>query len=189
MSFRASRIGVVVLAMGLLCLVQPQTVAAQAYDSGFYAGGAVSWALFDGEQYGVVFSEDAFGYKVFGGVDILPYLGIDVARADFGNIDGEEGAAKLSVDAETWAISAVGLIPLGEKFALFAKLGYHFWQYEARATGAWQWWEKDDGGDMLAGFGVRWYLGRHLMLLGEYEAYRVHDFDFDNVNLGVGWKF
>lgn len=189
MNFRASRIAVMALACGVAVPLLPSGAAAQGYDSGFFAGGAVTWANFDGDRFGVVFGEDAWGYKVFAGMDVLPYLGVEVARADFGDAEGREGTAEICVETDTWAIAVIGQIPVNEKFSVFAKAGYQFWEYEARATGGFQWWEKADGGDPFVGLGMRYYFGRHLFLLGEYEAYRVHSFDYDNLNLGLGWKF
>jgi OOP family OmpA-OmpF porin len=189
MDFRASRLAVVALALAAPFLVVPRTATAQASDPGFWTGAAVVWANFAGEHRGVALDDDTWSFKVNVGVDVLPYLGVELARTDLGEVEGREGTTLLSVDANTWACALVGQLPVSERFAVFGKAGYHIWQYEARLGDGARRLEKDDGGDPFVGLGVRWYLTEHLFLLGEYEAYRVHRFDYDNLNLGLGWKF
>ncbi len=189
MNLRASRLAVVALTLAAPFLVAPPDAAAQASDPGFFAAGAVVWANGAGERRGVALDEDSWSFKLAVGVDILPYLGVELARTDLGEVEGREGSTALSVDANTWAFAVVGQVPVSERFAVFGKAGYHIWQYEARWRNGARWLEKDDGGDPFVGLGVRWYMNRHLFLLGEYEAYRVHRFDYDNLNLGLGWKF
>jgi len=186
---RGSRPVVLVLVLCSFWLGAARTVAAQGYDAGFFAGGALTWANFAGQRYGVALDDDGWGYRAFVGVDVLPYLGLEVARADFGEAKGREGGATAVVTADTWAVGIIGQIPVSQKFTVFGKAGYHIWEYSARLTDGGRWREKQDGGDPYVGVGVRVYFNRHLFLLGEYEAYRVHRFDYDNLNLGLGWKF
>lgn len=187
MTVRACRS--MVLLLGVALVVPAANATAQGYDPGFFAGGAAVWANVAGQRYGVVIDEDAWGYQAFVGMDVLPYLGVEVARTDFGEAKGRHGTDKVLLNADTWAVGVIGQIPVTERFTVFGKAGYHFWEYKARLQSPLPWREHKDGGDPYVGAGVRVYFTRHLFLLGEYEAYRVHRFDYDNVNLGLGWKF
>ncbi len=189
MFLRAGRWLGVVVGFLVLCLMGVQPASAQGYSSGFFAGGAVTWANFAGQRGGVSLDDDGWGYKVVVGVDVLPYLGLEVGRTDLGKAEERQGTVKVSASADTWVVGVIGQVPVSEKFTVFGKAGYHFWEYTARLAGPFPWKEKLDGGDPYVGLGVRVYFNRHLFLLGEYEAYRVHRFDYDNVNLGLGWKF
>lgn len=71
--------------------------------------------------------ETVFGWKVFGGWRVSPFVAIEVGYADFGKADGDTRIFGQDVNgkiaADAWFAELVGSLPLGEQGRVFGKLG------------------------------------------------------------------
>lgn len=69
------------------------------------------------------YDEDSDLWEVYGGIGLFEYFGVEVSHTDLGALTNETD----EVDIDGWGLAAVGQIPLGERFKVYAKLGQLFW--------------------------------------------------------------
>lgn len=139
-------------------------VPADCADRGFYIGAGIGPSSFDvsdfNEEFGdLYFEADNFGVKVFGGYQFLKYLAVEVGYTNFGqvtrretNIHYEDQSLKVAIN--DWDASAVGIVPLGRKAALFGKVGLASWNTDVTVDdghGAVK--ESSNGTDVIFGLG------------------------------------
>jgi hypothetical protein len=169
-----------------------------AEDMGFYVGGGVGQAslavngnYFDQEFDDINLSDDAFAWKAWGGLQVLPIVGVEVSYHQFGDIDDANEEVRAALDADTLAIFARGVLPIGP-LQLFGKLGYHFYDAEASlseladdisTTIA------EDGQEFAIGAGAGLELG-NLTFRAEYELFLFDGIDdLSTLSLGVSYSF
>jgi opacity protein-like surface antigen len=130
----------VVLLFGALALVMSSHTLAQG--TGFYGGigigkskARLNTADFTFNQTGVKESKDELdtAYTFFGGYQFAKYIAAELSYTDFGKFayiydtSGTgvgTGQERLNYKAKSWALSAVGLIPLGGSgFSAMGRLG------------------------------------------------------------------
>lgn len=117
----------------------------------------------------------ARGIKLYGGVQLSPYLGVEAAYHDLGTLKGKVPTASVSVKEEQAAFTGAitGTLPLGERFAVFGKLGYFRGWLDATATGPGGTAElSEDPANVLLGGGVRLMANDHVGTRVEYELYK-----------------
>jgi len=151
----------------LLCLIVIVVLAmpASAGDRGFYVGGGFGLPTFDeadfNHEYGTLrYQEESFGFKVFGGYQIIKYLAVDVGYTDYGSVTKRETTAwlvhsKMTVGIHTWDASVVGLLPLGRTVSLFGKVGGASWNADVRVGTSDETEDQSrDGTDVTYGLGL-----------------------------------
>jgi OOP family OmpA-OmpF porin len=146
------------------------------------------------------------GWKVFGGYRFNHYFALEGQYADLGSVevssvtgtyDGGEGSFQGAgdVDVSGFGVNAVASLPLGDRFALFAKAGIFRWETEESGSlstdldGDFAASADDEGIDVNAGAGVRFTFMEHLGVQVEWENFKI---DSDNVDLfsgSVTWEF
>jgi OOP family OmpA-OmpF porin len=189
--------------------------AAQAQDTGFYAGGSLGRSEFQdfngrdidaqlGPAYTSSTSTDDSdtGWKLFAGYQIMPYLAVEGAYTNFGDATARTLITAAppptpvpltlhtNVEADAWSVSALGILPLPYNFSVFARAGVNFWDYEVSSSAlgiAAS--ASDDGTDWVYGVGAMYRFAPNLSARAEWERY---DFDNDDVDLlsaGIAWHF
>ena len=147
-----------------------------AQDSGFYVGAGIG-------DFGVKvdgFDGSDTGFKVFGGYRFIKYLAAEVEYLDGGTV--EDGG--LEIDVSGFNLSGVGILPVGEKFSLFAKLGMIFWDADSNGFG------DDSGEDFSWGVGAGYSFTEQFGMQLEYQGFEIEDTDtVDMISLGASWKF
>jgi len=151
----------------LFCLIVIVLLAmpASAGDRGFYVGGGLGLPSFDeadfNPEYGTLrYQEESFGFKVFGGYQIIKFLAVEAGHTDYGNVMKRETTAwlvhkRMNVGIHTWDASVVGLLPLGPKVGLFGKVGVASWNADVRVGTTNETEDQSrDGTDMTYGLGV-----------------------------------
>jgi OmpA-OmpF porin, OOP family len=66
------------------------------------------------------------GWKVFGGYQFNRYISVEATYINWGKVSatfGASGQRELTAKQQSWGAAALGSLPLGESFALLAKLG------------------------------------------------------------------
>lgn len=144
--------------------------------SGAYVGAGIGMSdlSFDG------FNGNDFAFKVFGGYDFFKYLGVEAAYMNGGS-PSDHG---FSIDVDGWDIAVRGILPLGDRGELFAKLGYVWWNADTNGFGS------DDGEDLMYGIGGGFRFTDHLGMRAEWERMDIEDFDSADLWTVSGyWKF
>ena len=102
---------------------------AKAQDKGFYAGAGVGQSFVDEADY----DDEDTAFSVFGGYQFNKYFGLEAGYADFGKIEAKGLGPEL--EADTAYLTAVGSLPITDKFSAYAKAGFHSWNLDAELPG------------------------------------------------------
>lgn len=143
------------------------------FEPGFYvgAGAGYSWIDEDG------FEDDRLGFKLYGGADVLSWLGAEIGYVNF----GEFSDGGTDVDADGFSVAAFAQVPVGN-FAPYLKVGHLWWDASSNAGDT-------DGDDWFGGLGVRFSLTEAVDMRVEYERYELDDADLDMGSLNVQYQF
>jgi OOP family OmpA-OmpF porin len=189
----------------------------QAADTGFYVGGSLGQSSannFSGSDvdaellstYAITAStstdDSDMGWKLFAGYRFMKYLAVEGAYTDLGKFTATStvtspsaGVVNTSLKANTWTLSALGILPLGDGFSLFGRAGVSFWNTDVSATGSGGGGggvssASDNGTDWVYGLGAAYNFTDNLSVRGEWESY---DFgggdDADLWSAGISWNF
>lgn len=170
------------LVSGSLLIAAP----ANAADSGFYLGagvGQMNTNVKDVFGSGYTFDESATGFKVFGGYKFLSWLGVEGAYIDGGSpaINEDDGAGtsgKLGIDIKSLVAAAVFALPVGDRFELFIKPGFAYWDAKTSINlvtpdFSEQYAETDSGSAFFIGGGAGFEATDNLWIRLEYEYFEV----------------
>jgi len=163
---------------------------AQAVESGPYIGAGVGNAGIERDgndpNLGDVGDRDIngsdAGYKLLGGFRFADYVGLEASWNDFGKADDSTDVGGTPVETEFEAdgfdVSLMGLLPLGDRFDLFAKAGYFMWDAEesSRSAGLVERVERD-GQDLTYGAGLQGFFFERLGVRAEYQIYDIDGVD------------
>jgi hypothetical protein len=138
---------------------------------------------------------EATGFKLFAGYHFHRNFAAEIAYVDLGEAKYEGQFAGMPVSGGKLAVTginlaAIGRVPLGTRFALFAKVGLFLWEVEATDTtpaGAFS--AKADGSGASFGIGASWDVGRNVALRAEAENFRVDEGNTTLLSLGVAFSF
>jgi OOP family OmpA-OmpF porin len=155
---------------------------ANAQDQGFYAGAGAGQSFVDE---GVYDDEDT-AFSVFGGYQVNRYFGVEAGYVDFGKIEADVAAPDLEGDSAY--LTAVGTLPITEKFSAYAKAGLHRWNIDASLPGV-VGNDDDSGSDPTYGVGAQFRFTDHVALRGEYSRFEVEETDADLAQLQVRFDF
>jgi opacity protein-like surface antigen len=156
------------------------------------------------------------GYQLTLGYRFHRFFAAELGLAQFGemystasaDMDFDDGAGvvpvsvKLTYRAGGPIFSAIGILPLNEKFELFARLGYMFTsserEFSARIDGdpAGSGGPKGDSQDPVYGIGFSWHINQVYSIRGEYQQLdslgqenRTGEEDLTVIGLGVVIRF
>ena len=164
-------------------------IATPASAGTFYVG--ASWLSTDAEFETAVdnFDTDDSGWKVFGGWDIIKFLGVEASYRDLGTFDQTIGANTFSGDLTVYDIEARGILPIGSALELFAKAGYgnvaiDFETSDGITTVS----GDDDDWELFYGVGVAVKLGKGFAVRAEWEEWDV-DTSLNSFSVGAAFRF
>lgn len=175
------KLPIFLLAYSLLIAASP----ASAADRGFYAGaglGQMNTEVDDVLGLDYDFDEDDVGFKVFGGYQFFPWLGVEGAYLDGGSpsIKESRGDETLKLGIDVWSLvaSAVFALPVGERFELFVKPGIAYWDAStslgfSSPTFSDSFRENDSGSAFFLGAGAGFEVTENFGLRLEYEWFEV----------------
>jgi len=144
-----------------------------------------------------------FGFKVFGGYQFNKYLALEGGYAQFNNYTANgtvtaptpQVSAYQTEDNNTWALAAVGTLPLTNDFSVFGKFGANSWKkttntFVTTSSGDFTRASSIERGiDPYYGVGVSYALMDGLVLRGEYERYDLGGPKVDFISAGMAVKF
>jgi OOP family OmpA-OmpF porin len=185
------------------CAVLAVPSAVLAQDARFYVGGSLGQAEAEGvcDDVGTLVTgigsvsscdEKDSAWKFFGGYQFNRNFALEASYSDYGSISasGQSFGVPFSVsgDATAFGIAAVGILPLGDRFSLFGKLGLLRSEVDVVAAGiggAFSESESETG--LHIGVGVMFDLGRDFSIRAEWE--RNDEVEVDMMSIGVQVRF
>ena len=128
------------------------------------------------------------GFKVFAGYRFHRNLGVELAYVDLGEARYEGTFSSATITGGTlkvtgFNVAALGSLPLGESFAVFAKIGLFIWSAEAKdvnVTAGAPFSAKSDGRNASFGIGASYAITRNFALRAEAERFTI---DRDSASL------
>jgi OmpA-OmpF porin, OOP family len=175
---------------------------AMAQGTGFYVGAGLGQASYREACHDLdeaVSAAGAFtclnredtGQKLFAGWRFAQYAAVEASYMDFGEAkaQGNTGAGIVDASAKVKAagVSALGILPLGDRFSAYARLGLLQTRTETRSSGAATGSGKHSEVELHVGVGAQLELGRSWGLRAEFE--RVNDSKIDLTSLAVLYRF
>jgi OOP family OmpA-OmpF porin len=124
-------------------------------------------------------------YKVFGGFQFDKYFSTEISYFDLGKFrwytqDVPLGGTSSSLDVRGFALDAVGILPLTDKFSAFAKLGasearsrFDFSSSDGAGIGTFN--STEWHVNPKVGAGLQYLFAEHFALRAEWERYRISD--------------
>jgi OOP family OmpA-OmpF porin len=153
--------------------------AAHASD-GFYVGGGAGQASVDEADY----DDEDTSLSVFAGYQVNPYFAIEGGYVDLGEIEPRSGLASL--EADTVHITAVGMVPVTDAFAVYGKAGMHRWDAD---TGLAVLGGEDSGTDPTYGIGAQYRFNERFALRAELDRFEMEDADVDVAQIQARFDF
>ena len=178
------------------------SLPALAQETGWYLGGAVGHASYREacrDFDALVGTDAAFGCssrestagKAFAGWRFHRMLAVELTYLDFGDVSATGTAGGGDVDASTnvkaVGISALGIVPLGERVSVFGRLGILHTRARSKASGAVLAQDERNEEEMHVGIGGMLKLSRGWALRLEFE--RVNDSKIDFSSIGAQYLF
>jgi OOP family OmpA-OmpF porin len=164
------------LALLAACITAPASA-----DTGFYLGGSLGNATFDGSVPGtsVSIDDDDTAYKLYGGFRVISLLAVEGGYVNFGKLEGAAG----SVELDGWDIFGVLNLPLGP-VNVFAKAGAIAWESDFSGLNA----VDEDDVDFAYGLGAALRFG-NFGVRGEYELFETGSDDTRMLSIGAEYNF
>jgi OOP family OmpA-OmpF porin len=171
----------------ITCLLLGSTAAVAGP---FYVGASVGKTDLQVNDLGGSFSSSATTYKAFAGFRFMKFFGIEGGYVDFGSQEDSDAGTDLSVDATAWDAFAVGILPFGKHFEMFAKAGLFRWERSTDSSGAVADSSSDTGTNPVYGVGAAFKIMKHLAVRLEYEKFKMNDIDsLTQSSAGVDFRF
>lgn len=120
--------------------------------------------------------ESTMGFKAFGGYKLNRYFGLELGYSNFGEARADGSLSGTPVIGR-WKgygfdLSAIGFLPLGSQFELFAKGGVAYWDITSTTLATASGNINDRGLSAVAGAGVIWWLFPQVGLRAQYERFQ-----------------
>ena len=178
---------------------------ALAADGGVYVGAGLGQSSVEvdiGEGISDFDGSDT-AFKLLGGYKFGKYFALELEYIDGGEADdswreefkGVTEELRATIEFTGWNASLVGILPIGEQFDVFAKLGAIMWDADLvldyRVDGSLMERERlsDDGSEFSWGIGGSWHFMDNLGARIEYQAFDIDDADADLISASVVWQF
>jgi OOP family OmpA-OmpF porin len=182
------------------------TPAFAADDSGFYVGAGIGEFGLELDHSDLIrFDGSDTAFKVLGGYQLMKYFAFELEYIDAGEAEdiwrGEyEGySVKVTntIGLSGFNASAVGILPLGEKFSLLGKVGVIYWDADLKEKVYYEEFDNtdsfkdsDSGNDFSWGVGAAFDFTDHVGVRVEYQGFEIEDVDTaDLISGSVVWKF
>lgn len=186
------RLGLSVLA----ALALTASMAARAdVQPGFYMGAGVGSTKIDDDGFDDIdFDDSDTGFKIFGGYSFNQNFAIEASYFDLGeasgNFDDVGDSVNFDVGVSGFGVFAVGMLPVGDTFSLFGKLGYATYDIDAHVeiVGVGSGSSSDSTSDMMYGVGGALSFGQ-FEVRAEYEAISVDDGDANMISVSGLYRF
>jgi OOP family OmpA-OmpF porin len=156
--------------------------------AGLYFGASIGDASINEEDEGVDFDASDTGSKFYGGFTLFKFFGLEASYLDLGSVEDEVSpGTDVTIDTTGFDLYAVGILPIGKHFELFAKAGIIVWDAEV-SSGIDD--ESDDGNDPAYGAGLAIVFFEHFAVRAEYQRFDISDIDkVEMISAGAEFRF
>jgi OOP family OmpA-OmpF porin len=173
----------VLMATILACLVCLPAAAQESYIGASYLDTSGEFDTSSG-----TFDDDDSGWKIFAGYFISPNVAAEITYYDLGKFEDTQGLTAFSANVNAYDLAFRGVLPLGERFELFAKIGYSLVEVDSTLAGpvvstsveASDW-------EFIYGAGVGVKLGPKFGLRAEYEGWDTEG-ELDALSVGAYFR-
>jgi OmpA-OmpF porin, OOP family len=165
---------------------------ALSQDTGLYAGFGLGKSKVKDLCEGLTNCDDKdTALNIFAGYQANRNFGVELGYAELGKFSGSVPGISVTGEVTGFELSAVGTLPIDEKFALYGKLGFFMWDVDVRGSaGGFGFSGSDDGTDPTLAIGARYSLTRNVALQVQWQRYfDIGDSDIDVIGLGVLFRF
>lgn len=186
----------IIIAAVAVALTAPLAAQAQSAYAGANIGRAEQKINVDTGFGNASEKENTTGFKLYGGYDFTPNVGIEGGYVDFRKVEKSALGYGISSKPHALYVAATGTLPLNEQFSLFGKLGI------ARSHTSFDAWgpgftdsASDNQTTPVIGVGASFALDKKISFVAEYENFgKVAKDGSDNVkadllSVGVRFKF
>lgn len=137
------------------------------------------------------YSANEVGFKFATGYRATQYLAFETGYINFGRFSDTIGSANVSLNPYALGLWAVGTMPLFERFELFARAGWAFWEAAIKTReGGISRSDRRDGSDLAYGVGAGVRLGESMALRLEWDVVDIEDTDGASlISLGAYYQF
>lgn len=181
------KINISIIAILFLALFILPTI--HAAENEFYLGASVGENSIEEDNVfaGQDFDDSDTGFKAFGGYQFHRNFAVEGNYTVFGDTEDDIAGINTEVEFYTFGINLVGIAPIAERFDLFAKLGFAYWDAEVKAFGIS---DDEDGTDLSYGLGARFNFNEQVSARAEYEGIDVDGLDrADFISMGMEFNF
>jgi OOP family OmpA-OmpF porin len=187
------------LLAALIVLMAASTANAQ--DKGWYVGGAVGQGKAKGfcdgvSGTGVSCDDTDTTVKAMGGYQFSRNFALELGLMNAGTYEARGPGGTITVKAAIFEGTAVGILPLGQQFSVFGKLGLYSSAVDSTAnTFVLNRNETTGNTDLTYGVGLGWAFTPKFQLRAEWQRYQDVDAGFvgkgdvDVVSLGLLYRF
>lgn len=177
-----------ILPAALLVALLP--FGAHAAENGFYIGGQVGNASIDED----FLDDDDTSFGGYAGWQFNPYFALEGSYTNFGSLDGRitngTDVVLFDTDPQSFALKAVGMLPIGEQFSLYANAGFHSWDLDqGSGDGIDDVVGDDSSTDPTYGIGGKFDFTNNWAVRAQLQRYEFDDADLDELSLGVQYTF
>ena len=180
----------------LAALALTASMAARAdVQPGFYMGAGVGSTKINDDGFdGIDFDDGDTGFKIFGGYTFNQNFAIEASYFDFGEASGSFNdfgdTVNFDVGVSGLGAFAVGVLPLGDMFSLFGKLGYASYDIDAHVdiVGVGSGSSSDSQSDMMYGAGAALSFGQ-FEARAEFEAINIDGGDANMISVSGLYRF
>ncbi|MDN5865525.1 MAG: outer membrane beta-barrel protein [Gammaproteobacteria bacterium] len=150
----------------------------------FYVGGSVGASVvnLDYDNGVEINGLGAIGGKVFGGLIVNKYIGIEGQYVRFGEAEIKSAGGSSDTDLTGWGFAATGNAPITERLTLVARAGFLDWESD-----------EDDGTDLHVGGGFRFEAFDNFALRADWDFYPLNadgvDLNTHMVTIGGQFNF
>jgi OOP family OmpA-OmpF porin len=168
-----------------------------AQDQGFYAGLSLGQA--DAKQAcddlggtGISCDSKDTAWKIFGGYQFNRHFAAELGYTDLGEAKASFGGLNETLKANAIELVGVGMLPVADRFSVFAKLGLYRGETEDNTNFGFS--AKETNTDLTFGFGARYDFGK-LGVFGQWQRYAdigggdIGESDVDVISIGLLCKF
>lgn len=146
--------------------------------SAFYVGAAAGQASTEDNVGNLHFDDDTTGWKVYGGLRFFHFLGVEASYVDLGSPSDSAPGVTWEADTKAYDAFAVGVLPLGSHFEVFAKWGIVLTDSNVNVdAGVGDIESSNTDTDMAYGAGAAFIFGEHIGVRVEYEKFEAGDID------------
>lgn len=175
-------------ACALLGVISIVAFSANAAEQGLYMGVGVGVYTLDIDDTG--FDDKATVAKGIAGLRLSDNLAIEVDYQKLFTVEDDILGVEAEIDADAWTVSLRPILPISDFVDLYGKVGYTWYDIEARASilGGPSISDGDSDSSFSWGGGVDLNFG-NVSLRGEVTRIEVDDADLNLVTVGVLVRF